>query len=108
MSTPIRSMPTPTGEYQTHFGSPPGSSSLAADCKNWENLCGKLLAEREKLRAELAQMRREYDACRKTLFHFQCRDYTPPDFDREQAFAHIDDKPTVEELIAELQNAPEN
>ena len=30
MSNPIQSMPTPTGEFQTHFGSRPGSPDVAA------------------------------------------------------------------------------
>jgi hypothetical protein len=106
MSNPSQSMPTPSGEFQAHFGGPPGSSDVAADCKKWENLCGELLAEREKLRDEFTQMQREYDACRLTLFHQWCKDYKP-DYDREVGFAHLDDKPTLQELIAELENAPE-
>ena len=105
MSNPIQSMPTPTGEFQARFGGPPGSSGLAADCKNWENLCGELLADRHKLREELARSQRERDQYLKSLYHLLCKDYKP-DFDRETAFAHIDDKPTIQELIAELERAP--
>ena len=107
MSNPIQSVPTPTGEFQAHFGGPPGSADLAADCKKWENLCGELLAEREKLRADLAELQRMYDACSKTLFRLKCKDYKFELDQRAQddALAHIDDKPTVAEIIAELQNA---
>ena len=106
MSNPIQAIPTPTGECQAHFGAPPGSPDPSADCQKWENLCGELLAEREELRAELLQMRRDYDVCRKSLFHMICRDYKP-DFDEKIGFAHVDDKPTLRGLIAELENAPE-
>ncbi len=106
MSNPIHAIATPTGEFQAHFGGPPGTADVAAECKKWEKLCGELLAEREKLRAEMAQMRREYDACKKSLFHLAFKD-DKFDYDREIAFAHLDDKPTLEELIAELENAPE-
>lgn len=99
---------TPAGEFQAHFGGPPSTSDPAAECKQWEKLCADLLAERQKLREELAQMRWEYDACRKTLFHLKCKDYTPPPtITNEEALAYVDEKPTIQEFIAELQNAPE-
>ena len=107
MSNPIQSVPTPTGEFQAHFGGPPGSSDLAVDCKKWENLCGELIGEREKLRAELTELRRMYEACSKTLFHLKCKDWKF-EFDpsaHADALAHIDDKPTVAEIITELQSA---
>lgn len=99
MSNPIQSMPTATGEFQAHFGGSPGSSDLAAECKKWEKLCGELLADRQKLREEL-------DACRRTLLRFHCENYQP-DFDAQAALAHIDDEPSLEQLIAELRSAPE-
>jgi hypothetical protein len=105
MSNPIQSMPTPTGEFQAHFGGPPGSSDLVADCKKWEKLCGELLAEREKMRADAAKMRREFDLCKKSLYHVVFKD-AKNDFDLEVALAHLNDKPTLEELIAQLEQAP--
>ena len=99
-------MPTPTGEFQSQLGGPPASADAGAECKKWEDLCGELLAERENLRAELAKSQAECELYRKSLFHLKCRDYKP-DYDRDIAFAHLDDKPSVEELIAELENAPE-
>jgi hypothetical protein len=107
MSNPSQAIPTPTGEFQAHFGGPPGSSDVAADCKKWENLCGELLAEREKLRADLMQTRREYDVCRKSLFHLVFKD-DGGGFDPALAFAHVDDKPTIEELIAGLERTAGN
>jgi hypothetical protein len=105
MSNSTQSLPTPTGAPQAHFGGPPGSSDLAAECKKWENLCGELLAEREKLRAELMHTRREYDTCRKSLFHLVFKG-DRADFDPELAVAHVNDKPTIEELLAGLERTP--
>lgn len=105
MSSTIPS--TPIGEFQAHFGSTPGSADLAAECKKWEKLCGELLVDRDKLRAELDELRRMHDACCKTLFHLKCKEWKF-DFDQgahDDALAHIDDKPTVAEIIAELQSA---
>jgi hypothetical protein len=107
MSNPIQSIPTPTGEFQAHFGGPPGSSDFAAECKKWEKLCGELLVEREKLRAELANLQGEHDACRSSLLHLAWKDYKL-DMDEAVGFAHLDDKPSLRELIAELENAPKN
>jgi hypothetical protein len=105
MSNPIHSMPTPSGEFATHFGAPPGSSDTAADCKNWEKLCGELLAEREKLRAELTKLHHECKSYKRSLIHLMSKDFDPS-FDKELAFAHADDKPTIQEIIAELEQAP--
>ena len=106
MSNPIQSLPTPTGEFQTQFGGPPGFSDAGAECKKWEKLCGDLLAEREKLRLELAKKHGECELYRKSLFHLKCKDYKP-DVDEAIGFAHLDDNPSVLELITELENAPE-
>lgn len=105
MAEPIQSTPTPTSEFQSQFGVPPGSSDIAAECKKWENLCGELLAEREQLRADLAKVERESASYRKSLIHLMRKNFND-DFDVDLAFAHIDDKPTLEELIAELEHAP--
>jgi hypothetical protein len=107
MSIPIQSAPTPAGEFQAHFGGPPGSSDIAAVCKKWENLCGDLLVEREQMREDLAKTRRERDQYLKSLYHLLCKDYMPPKFDKEEAFAHLDDHPTIEEIIAELEQGLE-
>ncbi|MBI2808088.1 MAG: hypothetical protein HYX68_24145 [Planctomycetes bacterium] len=105
MSNPISPGPTPIGEFQSHFGGPPGSSDLQAECKKWEKLCADLLAQRETLRAELAEKQAECEMYRRSMFHNLCKDYKP-DVDEAIGFAHMDDKPTVQELIAELESAP--
>jgi hypothetical protein len=67
-------------------------------------LCAELIAEREKLRAELARSQADRERFQKSLFHELCKDYKP-DYDRATGFAHLDDKPSVHEIIAELENA---
>jgi hypothetical protein len=54
-------MSTPTHEFQSHFGTAPGLPDPVAECKKWENLCGELLAERQKLRDDLANAETERD-----------------------------------------------
>jgi hypothetical protein len=105
MSNPTHPISTPTGEFQAHFGAAPGSPDLVAECRKWEKLCGELLAEREKLRAELLQTQREFAVCRKSLFHLVFKD-DPVDFDVAEALVHVDDKPTIEEIIAEFAQTP--
>ena len=107
MSNPIQSMPTPIGEFQAHFGDAPGSTDAIAERKKWEKLCAELLAERENLREELAQLGRMYDACAKSLYQLKFKDYTPPVITDEQALAYLNENPTLEEIIEGLTNAPE-
>jgi hypothetical protein len=106
MSNPIQSLPTPTGEFQAHFGGPPGASDAKAECKKWETLCGELLAERQKLRDEYAQLKRKYDACTKALCELKFKDYDPPVITDEEALACLDQNPTLDEIIQEWANTP--
>lgn len=103
MSSPISSTRSPGGEFQHHFGGPPGAGDVAADCKKWEQLCGELLAEREKLRDQLERMRTERDRYRKSLGHLVCKDLLEPEFTKEEMLAFVDRAPPLEELIAELE-----
>jgi hypothetical protein len=107
MSNPIQSLPTPTGEFQAHFGGPPGSTDAVAECKKWEKLCAELLADREKLREELALTTRLYEACSKSLAQLQFKDYEPPEITNEQALACLAENPTLDEIIEKLKNTPE-
>ena len=101
MSNPNHAIPTPTGEFQAHFGGPPSSSDPAADCKKWENLCADLLAEREKLREDLAKVQIERDQYLKSLYHVLCKDYVCP-YTKEELLANAIYEPTLEEIVAEL------
>ena len=79
-----------------------GTPELAVECQKWEKQCAELLAERERMCAELAKVKSERDSYLKTVYHFMCKDYTPPDLTKEQIFALVRDEPTFEETIAEL------
>lgn len=102
MSNPNQTAPAPTGGIQSPLSNGPASPDLAAESKKWESRCAELTAERDKLRDELAKIQKERDQYLKSLYHLLCKDYTPPPFTKEEAFAHLDDKPTFAELIAEL------
>ena len=101
MSNPIQTVSTPTGEYQSHFGGPPGSADAVAECKKWEDLCADLLAERRKLREDLATAQSQRDQYLKSLYHLSCKDYVCP-YTKEELFANAVYKPSIEDLIAEL------
>ncbi len=101
MSNTNPTVPTALGEFQSHFGGPPGSSDAISECKKWEKLCAELLMERQTLREQLAKAQSECELYRKSLFHQKCRDFQT-DIDLEAAWAHIDDKPSLNDLIAEV------
>lgn len=120
MSNPIQSMPTPTGEITMSNPSPPSSMPVGdfqappsapstpetgVETKNWESRFGELLKERDHLREELDKVKRERDQYLKSLYYF-LRKEPQIDFDRATAFAHIDDKPAIEEMIADFERAP--
>jgi hypothetical protein len=105
MSIPIQIGPAAMGAFQSHFGSQPGSPDAAAECRKWASLCEELLAEREKLRAELAKAQALTEMYGNALLQQFAEDYEPT-FTKEEALACLDVKPTIEEIIAELENAP--
>lgn len=94
--------PTPTHEFQTHFGTPPGLPDPVAECKKWEKLCGELLAERQKLREDLANTQVERDRYIKSVSHLMSKDYVCPYTD-EELLSCVDRQPPLRDLIAELE-----
>jgi hypothetical protein len=86
-----------------------GTPDLAAECRKWESRCAELTEERDRMRAELAKLQAERDQYLKTVYYFVSKDYTPPDFTKEEALALAETEPTFAELIAELEReyAPE-
>lgn len=106
MSNPIQSLPTPTGEFQAHFGGPPGSSDFAAECKKWEKLCAELLADRQELREELAKVQTERDGFYKALMRAECANYVCP-YTMEELLANAVYEPTLPEIIANLKKDQE-
>lgn len=94
MSNPIITVASLSGDLlaASPSGAPP----------DWQRRCEELIEERDGLKLELTKTQAERDAYRKTVYHFMCKDYVPPSFTKDEAFAHLNDKPTFEELIVEL------
>jgi hypothetical protein len=84
-----------------------GTADIAAEAKMWELRCAELSEERDRLRAELTQTRAQRDQYLKSLYYMLRKSYAPPNFTREEVFAHLDDKPTFEEIVAELERGLE-
>jgi hypothetical protein len=102
MSNPIPTITSPTGEFQAHFGGPPGSSDLVAACNKWEKLCTDLLAQRQKLREELSKTQAERDGYQKALMRAECENYISP-YTKEQLFANAIYEPAIPELLGEIE-----
>ncbi len=62
----------------------------------------ELTAERDRLLAELAKTQSERDVYLKTVYSYLRKDAPVPTFTKAEVFAHLDDKPTFEELVAEI------
>jgi hypothetical protein len=109
MSNPNQTIPDLPGELQNGFGSH-SKTDISAKSPDWEHQCGELLREREQLRQELAETKAERDTYLKTVYYYLRKEAPQPTFTKEAVFAHLDDKPTFSELIAELEReyAPEN
>ncbi len=102
MSSPIQTSATPVGEFQAHFGAPPGTQDARAECEQWERLCAQLLEERARLRAELATAQAENESNLKSLAAMVCKDFKL-DLTMEEVYAQIDKGTSLEQLIAELE-----
>ena len=86
------------GEFQTLFGAPPGTLDPKAECEKWQRLCAELLADRERLRAQLA---RERAAHERTVLE-SMRAEIDPSLTMEQVIAQIDRTTPLEKTIADL------
>jgi hypothetical protein len=98
MSTPIQFVPTAVGVFQAHFGDPPGSQDPKAECEKWERLCGELLAERARLKAELEQLRLEQIFKEWEQIPVPSWEEMQTQIDRETSFEQL-----IDELKAELE-----
>jgi hypothetical protein len=108
MSIPNQTIPGLPAEFQSGFGNH-SKTDIGAKSPDWERLCGELLQEREQLRQELAETRAERETYLKAVYYYLRKEASAPTFTKEEVFAHLDDKPTFAELIAELEReyAPE-
>jgi len=98
MSNSIQHPVTPVGEFQAHFGATPGTLDAKAECEKWQRLCAELLAERDRLRAELAKEQAAHERTVLTMM----RDEVDPNLTMEAIYASIDRETSFEQLIAEL------
>ncbi len=98
MSNSIQPPATPLDEFQAHFGAAPGTLDAKAECEKWQRLCAELLAERDKLRAALADEQAAHERTVLTMM----RDEVDPNLTMEEIYASIDRGTSFEQLIAEL------
>ena len=100
MSDVIQTNPTPVGEFQAHFGSPPGAQDPKAECEKWERLCAELLAEREQLRAELARAQAEQE---KAVLRVMFAEFeSMPKLTMAEIYAQVDRETSMDDIIADL------
>jgi hypothetical protein len=73
----------------------------ARNGRKWQRLYEETRKERNRLRKELAQVKKERDTYRKAVGTLMSQE--PIEFTREEAFAQIGRKPSLEDLISELE-----
>src|SRR5262245_57822220 len=93
MSTASPPAPTTISIYQAHFGTPPGSQDPKAECERWERLCAELLAERERLRTELDNVRLEA---------ISAEWERKPIPAMAEVYANVDQSTTLQQVVADL------
>ena len=99
MSNLVKTPLTPAAVFKLHFGTRPGTQDAGTECAMWERLCGKLLAEHERLLAKiekerLEQIRREWLAI-------------PIPATWEEALEQADRSLSVDDFIAEMETKSE-
>ena len=73
------------------------------DSKNWQELCNDLKEERDRLHLELAKVKAERDQYLKAVYAMiPEEDIEVPD--KKTVLAQLGEKPTLQELIAELES----
>ncbi|MBI2807706.1 MAG: hypothetical protein HYX68_22220 [Planctomycetes bacterium] len=92
MSSSMQSTPSPVSVFQAQFGIPPGTQDPRAECAHWERLCAELLAEQQRLRAELDRARLEKIIAEET-----------PVASMKEIYAQVDRSTSIQEIIAEME-----
>src|ERR1043165_7218970 len=96
----LNTNPTAIGTYQAQFGAPPGSQDAKAECEKWQRLCEELVAEREKLRVELAKAKAEQE---KIALRMMFQEFiSMPKLTMEEIYARVDRTTSLEQIIADL------
>src|SRR4051812_4110981 len=107
MSSPVETGMQWASEFQAKFGAAPGAQTAEAEREKLIALCNELLAERERLRAELARNEAQRKQLQKALLAYVDPNPAVIEFDEEAALANVGRKPTMDDLIAELEGQAE-
>src|SRR4051794_16177457 len=99
MSTPVETGTQWASEFQARFGAAPGAQTAEAEREKLIALCNELLADRERLRAELAAARAERDDFRQGILVLTRKEFP---FSKEELLAQVSRGPSLRELVNEL------
>ncbi len=103
MSNPVESSRAWEHEFQARFGTLPGATPHPGERAQLVEMCQELLAERERLRADLERVQAERDQYLKSLAGYMAKECPRFDLDQETLFAQVVQEPTLRELIDELE-----
>jgi hypothetical protein len=103
MSSPVDAAQAWAHEYQARFGAAPGTAEMKAELERCVQMCQELLAERDRMRLDLARLAAEHDQYLKSLYHYIAKEEEAVDFDEEKLLAEARSQPPLRQLIAELE-----
>lgn len=103
MSNPVQLNSSPVAEFQTQFGTVPGTLDARAECEKWQRLCTDLMAERDLLRTQLAKERAAHE---RTLLKAMCAE-VDPNVTMNEVYSQVDRETSFEQLIDELKQEAE-
>jgi hypothetical protein len=105
MSSPVESSHAWEHEFQARFGTLPGATPNPGEREQLVQMCKDLLAQRERLRADLQRVQAERDQYLKSLAGYLAKECPRFDLDQEALFAQVVQEPTLRELIDDLERA---
>lgn len=97
------SIASTSAEFEAHFHHSPAQAADENELARWRELCRELIEQREHLRQELVEVKAERDQLRKALIApFAAKEIN---FTKEEVMASLDARPTIDEVIDELDRA---
>ena len=84
---------------ETNGPAPGVSPQTDASIEHWQRLCAELTAERDQLRQELADIKRDYAAVRESLFKLMD---VKVEFDEEELLTQSGKGPSAREFLNDL------
>src|ERR1051326_8483272 len=87
--------------FEARFGVAAGAQAPEAERRQWEQLCRELLQERDRLREELAASQAKCERY-KLYLRAWSQDSMPSAEEEAEFLKHVDDAPTADQLLAEL------